>query len=740
MRVRAIGIENFRSIENILLPLDGLVVLIGANSSGKTTVLESVRGLLTRSGTPRVDPFDPQDFPGMPEGFVVFELNGSGLGGHPDTELHRRLLAGELSIEQPSWPWSFIQEGLVGLVGGSPLTDVQDFIALSMAEMPGPGSAEDRLLVAEELLRSRFFKSTWDETWLVAFADEMSAKAIAAAGRIDAASGDEEDPLLDAARTLCRGGMVDVAGVADGSIQSDELRLHFGGVVDVNADTSGIARQIHADLVAVHDLMWELPIKGHKLFGRMTRSIDTFLIRDGSGFRTFDPWLEELDEPAEARVYNGPVDADRATSWQRLRLSLVMAAQLLAQHANDLAPTFVRDLGTIKIDLLPPSHWHQDTTRVRVSFDEGDGRRDLGLVGAGVSRWVAASLRLAALELRQADRVVRDTDGGVVSDSAQLAEVIGESRKSPIQQTAIRLELRPPSAPIVYLVDEPEAHLHPAAVASIAEWLGVLVDRGHEVIVATHHPALLTRLAGRGNVMRVTKVDRTTELRDITASLQDGLDNAQLGLTAGDLLLMLRAALFVEGPHDQAVLLAMFSEMFAAAGVKLFPLHGIDHVSAIVESEVIEALGIRMAVLTDNLDTSRPRRGSPTSHEEWMVDRLRREAKASGKTVKVFGLQERDILQYLDAEVCRSNAPSFPGWDAAARQWKVAARHSSTVGRGPTFKEYVSTEYGLRLDRGSVAELAALAKRADRIPAELERRVREICAWATSPTVERSRH
>jgi len=48
MKLVEITIENFRGIRSLHLPLDSLTVLIGENNSGKSTVLEAVRLVLTR--------------------------------------------------------------------------------------------------------------------------------------------------------------------------------------------------------------------------------------------------------------------------------------------------------------------------------------------------------------------------------------------------------------------------------------------------------------------------------------------------------------------------------------------------------------------------------------------------------------------------------------------------------------------------------------------------------------------
>ena len=54
LRINHIHIENFRSIKCLDLDLDDITVLIGANNTGKTAILDSVRIVLTRRwGTTR---------------------------------------------------------------------------------------------------------------------------------------------------------------------------------------------------------------------------------------------------------------------------------------------------------------------------------------------------------------------------------------------------------------------------------------------------------------------------------------------------------------------------------------------------------------------------------------------------------------------------------------------------------------------------------------------------------------
>lgn len=63
MKLKEITIKNFRGICSLELPLDSLTVLIGENNTGKSTVLEAIRLVLTRGfGVRRSGRFSEYDF------------------------------------------------------------------------------------------------------------------------------------------------------------------------------------------------------------------------------------------------------------------------------------------------------------------------------------------------------------------------------------------------------------------------------------------------------------------------------------------------------------------------------------------------------------------------------------------------------------------------------------------------------------------------------------------------------
>lgn len=62
MKLRRVEIENFRGIRKLAVDLDGLVVLIGENNTGKTAILHALKLCLRDLGPRRRVVFDPFDF------------------------------------------------------------------------------------------------------------------------------------------------------------------------------------------------------------------------------------------------------------------------------------------------------------------------------------------------------------------------------------------------------------------------------------------------------------------------------------------------------------------------------------------------------------------------------------------------------------------------------------------------------------------------------------------------------
>jgi len=126
VRLLQVDISEFRSIADQKLTADGLVVLFGPNSAGKTSVLEAAEQLITRAEIRRVDPanleLDDAD------GSVFFNLPGADVPGSPDSETYRWLLCGEPS-QEAAWDW--LGAGTSERIRHAHLAQAREYLATS---------------------------------------------------------------------------------------------------------------------------------------------------------------------------------------------------------------------------------------------------------------------------------------------------------------------------------------------------------------------------------------------------------------------------------------------------------------------------------------------------------------------------------------------------------------------------------------------------------------------------------
>jgi len=412
----------------------------------------------------------------------------------------------------------------------------------------------------------------------------------------------------------------------------------------------------------------------------------------------------------------------------RLLPGVQFLATTLSARANSLVPDFVRDQGTINIEVLQPEFWPGIPDRVLVTFKEKDTESaiDCEVLGAGVRRWVRAAIRLACAELTTSSRLLEGADVATKEGRAKIIKTLREAAHD--AEAFARFGFEPPASLGVILVDEPEAHLHPKAVRSVARFLEELSRRANSVVVATHHPILL-------DPGRLPTAQRLGVVREGRNRLVQPINDASLerlkketGLTEADLFLFTRLALFVEGPHDKQVLEAFFGDELRDAGVFVVPFHGTRNARSLIDAEVFWSLDIPCAILTDNTNLNRGRTGAIRTREEKSILQLLTEARASGRPLDrraQFGLDKPDILYYLDEGICRQKEPAFPGWAAS---WR-----SSGAATGSEWKQWLRSNYPqLSLSRVGIRQIAEACKRSGRINPELKGKVAQIIEYANT--------
>ncbi|WP_437734950.1 AAA family ATPase [Sorangium sp. So ce1335] len=160
------------------------------------------------------------------------------------------------------------------------------------------------------------------------------------------------------------------------------------------------------------------------------------------------------------------------------------------------------------------------------------------------------------------------------------------------------------SRPVVYLLDEPEAHLHPKLQGDIGEALAALaVEFGAQLVIATHSIEMINRLGQRRDALLLA-VDRASsravELASEAALVRELSAWCDLTPFTSLNFLASRRILFHEGPSDAEILTGCAAIYFRnrpadLAAFKRWTLVSLGGVGN------VKAQGVLKAVLTPSL-------------------------------------------------------------------------------------------------------------------------------------------
>ena len=293
--------------------------------------------------------------------------------------------------------------------------------------------------------------------------------------------------------------------------------------------------------------------------------------------------------------------------------------------------------------------------------------------------------------------------------------------------------------------------MNPDALESVKTWIVEQAARSGPVLLATHHLSVcdiqypvVQRLGvlpnGYGGVV-ARKID--TDISYVSSSV------IGTRMSAGEIYLLTKRWLLVEGSIDQVVLNIWFSDLLAERGVRLIPLRGIGNVGLAAQVDLLAELRKPISVLLDA--------DAPDSYQydtQSLTEKVRRGYFARDLQASViiqsnesmfhrelrFGIERHskvDILMYLDPdcvnEICPNISDSavtfshFAGWEVARslfHVWREEDRgfHGSTSRNRNTasaFKDFLKHQYGLAFDIENVAAIAHLQRERNLIPTEL---------------------
>jgi hypothetical protein len=720
-------ISEYKSVRHAEVPLGGLTVLCGPNSAGKTNLLEALgaHDPVARAALRRAGGLDETLRPRV--GLVTrFDVTAAGTG--PDAAALLEMIAAPWAANIPS---ADISEGIGAYCGSCWWLRGGDlYPAASRASLQAAYAAIRAALLASvpELQQDpagQFLDLLFDKPVLIVqedFAVELGCDRESAAGRQLAALSSrleelssrlEEVPdgvfehLLGPFRDwtgrwppltlLTRGPGAEGTGAPAGFGWVAE---RLGGVQVVSGDVESAESHLDQALEQAHDRLQHRPDDDEPEMGDELCNV---CLRADHGGRV-DPAIYPPDNWA-ADQYEFPYPFQGSLSWLeerdawvRLRPTLRDTLAVIEEQANNEAPSFVSEQGRIRLTARPVYEWDASPARCQIMFDVDPGdpvaeaadfggrvgiagfayhvdARVLSVpladLGAGLRRWVATAVRLAAdaCATGEISAVRWLGNQGDISEPPRVVK--GES-----------------ATPRILVVDEPEQHLHPHAQETIAAWAVQQARQHHAVVIASHSPAFLALSPEQATICLVQRAGHETHVQALPpVHGDDGVSRArrlglELGLGREALAQLTRAVVVVEGEWDRQMLLHFYGPELGQQRVLIVPLQGSDELGAFADAAVIPVLGVPVVALLDEVRASSWEELAALPGTLSKAERCLRDlAAALGPWLQVVRYEDPDIICALPEHAVTAAYPEakFPGWDDLLASWRSAVASQETA-------------------------------------------------------------
>jgi hypothetical protein len=453
------------------------------------------------------------------------------------------------------------------------------------------------------------------------------------------------------------------------------------------------------------------------------------------------------------------------------------AAAFVSASADRLLAPFVRHRYRLRVDVNPVEEWVGDSAAaLSISLRS---RREDGLVeefpvedaADGLQLWVQLALLEACEQASRAGRALTDLaadwwdhvrdlqygpDGGEeASELADEAERRFNEMVTDIRALSSRdnewltgelrgfIELGDAASgghgatrnPPLFVIDEPERHLHPALQRSAALWLKETSrERGARSIVASHSASFLglptdgaepsfVHIARNGAGGVECLPFNAGDLRDLNEIRE------AVGLDRGELLTTVAMFLIVEGVHDVVFLDTVFPEL-RDARIVVLALDGLSNYEAVLTSDALwRFTTASVALATDKFEPdllkrvvgdpkeAKKLRRSNAKEETKILAKLLGVAERAGKQVHLVGHTGADLIDVLDEEVVQKEFSDYPGHAAAQQLWNAELASGEKAGKRKAFFE---AKFGIPENVVTYERLARAHVAQGRKPVELQ--------------------
>jgi hypothetical protein len=269
---------------------------------------------------------------------------------------------------------------------------------------------------------------------------------------------------------------------------------------------------------------------------------------------------------------------------------------------------------------------------------------------------------------------------------------------------------------VIYLLDEPEAHLHLTAQRDITATAAALADNSCGVLTATHSLHFLDTRSALAKVVTLDASHGKVQPSSWTG-LTDLTEHAEaLGISPSALAMACRGVLVVEGPHDKEVIRRYGDIDLDKERILIVPLQGIEGAAGIAELEFLHSLRIPIHVLPDHVRADAIRdiadgkaRGGLTKEEQELkslheaLRKLHSSLKQRRVQVNVLAFPHIDIIravpeQEINWALRQLGRPPFSGWKPLDEHARAERKRSGQKFK-ETFRQDTGADVGQVLNR-----------------------------------------